>query len=98
MKQLSLSSDFRVVYSYVAGQVRAFDPILTGCSLLSRIELGYSFYRSGWVVLHFDTCPDVKSDGAWSKYIEDNELYRRHWSYLCEANATESIEVVLPNG
>src|SRR5262249_39221408 len=65
---------------------------------VTRVDVGFGLYESGWVCVVFDTRPDAEPDGEWNEYIEETALERPRWAKACEAVEEEPLSVVLPDG
>jgi hypothetical protein len=102
MKRLDLRKDFAEVYAFVAGRAKAFDPVSNpgpgGGKRVSRIDVGFDPYQSGWVCLVFDTRRNPEPDGEWNGYIEDTVLERPKWAKACESLEAEPLTLILPDG
>jgi hypothetical protein len=102
MKRLDLRKDFSDVYALVRDRVRSFDPATNEGpgegSLVTRIDIGFGLYYSGWACLVFDTRPDAEPDGEWNEYIEETVLERPRWARACEVVEAEPLALVLPDG
>jgi hypothetical protein len=102
MKRLDLRKDFAEVYAFVAGRARAFDPAANPGpgkgKRVSRIDVGFGLYQSGWACLVFDTRRNPEPDGEWNEYIEDTVLERPKWATACEAVEAGPLTLILPDG
>jgi hypothetical protein len=102
MKRLDLRKDFADVYAFVADRVRSFDPATNDgpgeAGPVTRIDVGFGLYQSGWVCLVFDTRPDAEPDGEWNEYIEETVLERPSWAKACEAVEAGALVLILPDG
>jgi hypothetical protein len=102
MKQFDLRKDFAEVYNFVAVRAKAFDPVTNPGpgrgKRVSRIDVGFGLYQSGWVCLVFDTRRNPEPDGEWNEYIEDTVLERPKWAKACEAVEAGPLTLVLPDG
>jgi hypothetical protein len=102
MKQLDLRKDFAEVYAFVVGRVKAFDPVANSGpgrgKRVSRIDVGFGLYQSGWMCLVFDTRRNPEPDGEWNEYIEDTVLERPRWAEACETVEAGPLTLVLPDG
>jgi hypothetical protein len=102
MKRLDLRKDFADVYAFIADRVRSFDPAANDGpgegGPVTRIDLGFGLYQSGWVCLVFDTRPDAEPDGEWNEYIEETVLERPRWAKACNAVEEGPLTLILPDG
>ena len=102
MKRLDLRKDFADVSALVTERVKAFDPVSNPGpgkgKRVSRIDVGFGVYESGWVCVVFDTRRSPEPDGDWSLYIEDTVLERPRWAKACEAVETGPLTLVQPDG
>lgn len=102
MKRFDLRKDFAEVSAFVAGRVKAFDPSANPGpgkgQRVSRIDIGFGVYESGWVCLVFDTRRNPEPDGEWNEYIEDAVLERPRWAKACGAVEAGPLALVLPDG
>jgi hypothetical protein len=102
MKRLDLRKDFTEVYSFVADRVKSFDPAANPGpgrgQRVSRIDVGFGVYESGWVCLVFDTRRSPEPDGEWNEYIEETVLERPRWARACAAVEIGPLTLVLPDG
>jgi hypothetical protein len=102
MKRLDLRKDFNDVYAYVVERLRSFDPESNEgpgqAGPVTRIDVGFGLYQSGWVCLVFDTRPDAEPDGEWNEYIEETVLERPHWAQAIDAIEAGPLALVLPDG
>jgi hypothetical protein len=101
MKRLDLRKDFTDIYAFVADRVRSFDPATNHGpgegDPVTRIDVGFGLYQSGWVCLVFDTRPDAEPDGEWNEYLEETVLERPLWAKACEAVEAKPLVVILPD-
>lgn len=99
---MDLQKDFADIYAFVSHRVRSFDPATNDgpgeAGPVTRIDVGFGLYESGWACLVFDTRPDPEPDGEWNEYIEEAVLERPHWAKACEAVEEGSLNVILPDG
>jgi hypothetical protein len=102
MKRLDLRKDFTEVAAFIAARARAFDPAANPGPgkgrRVSRIDIGFGLFQSGWVCLVFDTRRNPEPDGEWNEYIEDTVLERPKWATACEAVEAGPLTLVLPGG
>jgi hypothetical protein len=102
MKRLDLRKDFAEVSAFVAVRAKGFDPATNRGpgkgKRVSRIDIGFGVYESGWVCLVFDTRRSPEPDGEWNEYIEDMVLERSKWAKACEAVEAGPLTLVLPDG
>ncbi len=102
MKRLDLRKDFTEVSAMLAERVSSFDPATNPGpgkgKRVSRIDIGFGVYESGWVCLVFDTRRSPEPDGDWSLYIEETVLERPKWAKACEAVEAGPLTLVLPDG
>jgi hypothetical protein len=102
MKRLDLRRDFADIYAFVADRVRSFDPATNDgpgeVGPITRIDVGFGLYQSGWVCLVFDTRPGAEPDGEWNEYIEETVLERPRWAKAYDAVEAGPLALVLPNG
>jgi hypothetical protein len=102
MKRLDLRKDFADVYAFVGARVKSFDPAANPGPgkgrRVSRVDVGFGLYESGWACLVFDTRRHPEPDGEWNEYIEDAVLERPRWAEACEAVEVGPLALVLPDG
>jgi hypothetical protein len=102
MKQFDLRKEFAEVYAFVASRVKAFDPAANAGpgkgKRVSRIDIGFGVYESGWACLVFDTRRNPEPDGEWNEYIEETVLERPKWAKACEAVEAGELSLVQPDG
>jgi hypothetical protein len=102
MKRLDLRKDFAEVSTMIAERVNSFDPATNQGpgkgKRVSRIDIGFGLYESGWVCLVFDTRRNPEPDGEWSMYIEETVLERPKWAKAVEAVEAGPLTIVLPDG
>lgn len=101
-KTLDLPRDFKEIYGYLADLVRNFKP--SGTNVLGDdgpvriVEIGFEYSQDGWIVVVFDTRPNVEPDGEWTALIGGNQLDRSHWLAIGEANMDGPVSVLQLNG
>jgi hypothetical protein len=102
MKQLDLRKDFAAVSAFVVARAEAFDPATNSGpgngKRVSRIDVGFGVYESGWVCLVFDTRRNPEPDGEWNEYIEDTVLERPKWAKACEVVEAGPLTLILLDG
>ncbi len=102
MKRLDLLKDFTDVYAFVVDRVRSFDPAANDGpgegSTVTRIDIGFGLYQSGWMCLVFDTRTDAEPDGEWNEYIDETVLERPKWAKACDAVEAGPLVLILPDG
>jgi hypothetical protein len=102
MKRLDLRKDFAEVYVFVADRAKSFDPAANlgpgKGKRVSRVDVGFGLYQSGWVCLVFDTRRSLEPDGEWNEYIEDTVLERPKWAKARETVEAGPLSLVLPDG
>ncbi|WP_165068872.1 hypothetical protein [Paludisphaera rhizosphaerae] len=103
MERLDLRQDFSDVYAFVADRVKSFDPEANPGpgegKRVSRIDVGFGLYDSGWMCLVFDTRRDPEPDGDWNEFIEDTVLERPEWARTYEVvEAGGTLALILPDG
>ena len=78
MKRLDLRKEFAEVYAFVVGRAKAFNLIANPGpgkgKRVSRIDVGFGLYQSGWMCVVFDTRRSPEPDGEWNEYIEDTVM------------------------
>jgi hypothetical protein len=102
MRRLDLRKDFAEVYTFVSERVRSFDSATNDgpgeAGPVTRIDIGFGLYQSGWVALVFDTRPDPEPDGEWNEHIDGNDLERPRWPKACDAVEKGPLSLILPDG
>jgi hypothetical protein len=102
VKRLDLRKDFAEVYAFVAQRVHSFDPAANDGpgegKRVSRIDVGFGLYQSGWMCLVFDTRRNSEPDGEWTMHIDETALERPRWAKACDAVEAGPLEVILPDG
>jgi hypothetical protein len=102
MKQLDLKKDFADIYAFVAQRVRCFDPATNDGpgkgKRVSRIDIGFGLYQSGWACLVFDTRRNPEPDGDWTLHIDETVLERPRWVTACDTVKKGSLKVILLDG
>ena len=102
MKRLDLRKDFNDVYAFVARRVQSFDPATNDGpgkgKRISRIDIGFGLYQSGWVCLVLDTRRNPEPDGEWNEHIDETALERPRWATACNAVEKGPLNVILPDG
>jgi hypothetical protein len=102
MKQLDLRKDVADISAFIAARVKSFDPAGNPGpgkgKRVSRIDIGFGVYDSGWVCLVFDTRRSPEPDGEWDEYLEETVLERPRWSRACDAVEAGSLTLILPDG
>ena len=102
MKRLDLRKDFAKFYEFVAQRVRSFNPKTNEGpgkgKRVSRIDVGFGLYQSGWACLVFDTRRNPEPDGEWNMHIDETVLERPRWAKACDAVDEGPLHVILPDG
>jgi hypothetical protein len=95
--ELNLDQDYAEVYAHLAARVASFDPAHNNApgrgQLVKRIDIGYEYDQSAWVVVTFDTRPDAEPDGQWTLYW-GNQIARPHWLEANEALRERVVSVL----
>jgi hypothetical protein len=104
--KLDLRKDFDEIYSHLVHRVQNYTPGVNVLhdpggvnSPIAQITFGYELTQAGWVVLAFDARSDAKSDGEWSRCIDETMLARPEWLRATKSlGAGEAVEFKLTDG
>jgi hypothetical protein len=95
---LDLRWYFDAIYDDLRERVRGFDPTAPGGpgepGPVRRLDVGFDYYPSGWIVIVFDTRPDAEMDGEWNSYIEGNDLELPGWGEAGEASLGGQVTLI----
>jgi len=100
--KLDLRKEFEDIYRYIADRVRRFDPTKNDGpgkgGPVSRIEIGYGYGQSAWLVVVFDTRPGAEPDAEWNSHIDGQDLERPAWREAGETLEKDSITLIQLDG
>jgi len=100
--KLDLRKEFAEIYSYLVDRVHRFDPEKNDGpgdgGPVSFIEVGFEYDQAAWVVVVFDTRPDMEPDGEWNSHIEGQALQRPTWLEAGEAIYERPVTLIQLDG